>query len=435
MDEREANIDVVFRNGLKDYEVLPPTEIWDKVGPVIRKRQQPFIIFRAAALIAVALSLSFLAYRWSREISPVQAELIQAQNTRITVRPPVDAILQPGGNNRSAAALLSDASLPAYQPDMLSIPVNNQIIQSVGSPSVSVALSSGEASVAEKSNLQVISNPGIGSLKPDVGDLPLIQENIKQDKPGRWSITAIASPSYYSRISKGNNEAVAQMIASEKPVLSYSGGVGLSYRVNRRFSIQSGIYYARIGQELPGISSYSGFMKINPVKGTDYFEVLTVNGTIHTSNADIFLSDNYKGDRVFSMSGDFIDPVKAELNYINNSLQQNFNYLELPLVIRYKIVDRTLDFNIVGGVSSNLLVSNSVSAGVGNGSKIGETGGLNAITFSSSLGMGMEYNLSNKLSLNLEPTFRYYLNSFGSLPGMSIHPFSFGVFSGVSYKF
>jgi len=40
MDEREANIDVVFRNGLKDYEVLPPPEVWDKISPAVLEQQR-----------------------------------------------------------------------------------------------------------------------------------------------------------------------------------------------------------------------------------------------------------------------------------------------------------------------------------------------------------------------------------------------------------
>jgi hypothetical protein len=31
MDERGANIDILFRNGLKDYEVLPPPEVWNNI--------------------------------------------------------------------------------------------------------------------------------------------------------------------------------------------------------------------------------------------------------------------------------------------------------------------------------------------------------------------------------------------------------------------
>jgi opacity protein-like surface antigen len=207
--------------------------------------------------------------------------------------------------------------------------------------------------------------------------------------------------------------------------------VALSYRINKRFSVQSGIYYSNIGQELSGISSYSGFGKYNDSKSSG-FSVISASGTIYTDNDDVFLLDNNSQTKY---SNDF-DPVKAELQYIDNSLRQSFNYLELPVVVRYKVVDKTLDFNIIGGVSSNVLVSNTVSAGsTGNKHKIGGTDGLNMLTFSSSLGMGMEYNLSEKLSMNLEPVFRYYINPFGAIPGMNIHPYSFGVFSGISYRF
>ncbi len=61
-----------------------------------------------------------------------------------------------------------------------------------------------------------------------------------------------------------------------------------------------------------------------------------------------------------------------------------------------------------------------------------------SIAYSSAahLGMGMEYSITNNLSFNFEPTFRYYLNSFNNLAGMSsLHPYTFGVFSGLSYKF
>jgi hypothetical protein len=69
MVERGANIDIVFRNGLKDYEVLPPPEVWDNIHPVIKRKQRPFLLIRAAALIAVVLTMSFLAYWWSMEVS------------------------------------------------------------------------------------------------------------------------------------------------------------------------------------------------------------------------------------------------------------------------------------------------------------------------------------------------------------------------------
>ncbi|HPM18639.1 MAG TPA: hypothetical protein PK288_06660 [Bacteroidales bacterium] len=108
----------------------------------------------------------------------------------------------------------------------------------------------------------------------------------------------------------------------------------------------------------------------------------------------------------------------------------------MPLILRYKLIDKDLDFNLIGGFSYNMLINNSVYTYV-NGSKyqVGETEGLNPLMVSSSLGMGLEYNLSRKISLNLEPTFRYYLNPFSQTQAVKTHPYSFGLFSGLSYRF
>jgi hypothetical protein len=104
--------------------------------------------------------------------------------------------------------------------------------------------------------------------------------------------------------------------------------------------------------------------------------------------------------------------------------------------VRYKVIDRTLGMNIVGGISYNQLLNNSAYA-IAGGIKylIGSTEGLYPITLSSSFGLGMEYSLSPKLSINLEPTFRYYLTPMSGQGGSSLHPYTFGIFSGVSYKF
>ena len=112
------------------------------------------------------------------------------------------------------------------------------------------------------------------------------------------------------------------------------------------------------------------------------------------------------------------------------------SYLELPVFLRYKVIDKTLGINVIGGVSYNMLLDNSVYTEI-DGSKymVGTTEGLNMFSISSSLGMGMEYKFSSKLSLNLEPTFRYYMNTFNSSASSHFHPYSFGIFSGLSYKF
>ena len=221
----------------------------------------------------------------------------------------------------------------------------------------------------------------------------------------------MASPTYYSNFNSGNDALSKQLMSSEQPLVSYSGGVAFSYKISKRFSIQSGLYYSSFGQKIDGINSYSGFQQYQVTKGGPNFEVLTANGTVYTNNPDVFLSANGTNRVLTAYTNDVFDPKKASLQPVSNSLDQNFSYLELPVILKYKIVDKTIGINLIGGLSYNLLVNNSVYTTVdGTKYSIGKTEGLNPLTLSSSLGMGMEYNFSGKLSLNLEPTFRYYLN-------------------------
>ncbi|MBK9390580.1 MAG: outer membrane beta-barrel protein, partial [Bacteroidetes bacterium] len=214
-------------------------------------------------------------------------------------------------------------------------------------------------------------------------------------------------------------------------------GVGLAYKISSRFSIQSGLYYSSLGQEVGGVNAYSGFEQYDNSKGDHNFEIVTASGTVYTSNSDVFLNSYNLPARVQTYyTSDVFDPVKANLSYVSSTIYQDLSFLEFPVILRYKVLESKVDLNVVGGMSYNFLLNNSVYT-ENNGIKypIGTTEGLNAVSLSSSLGMGMEYNLSDNLSLNLEPTFRYYINPFNSGKTTGFHPYSIGIFSGLSYKF
>jgi hypothetical protein len=273
-------------------------------------------------------------------------------------------------------------------------------------------------------------------LEIKYADLQYFPDNSPVKPVERWSVAAMASPTYFSRINSGGDALSSQIINSEQPLFSYSGGVSFSYKISKRFSIQSGLYYSSLGQKVDGINSFSGFSEYNETKGSHSFEVPTSNGTVYANNPDVFLSANGAERVVTAYTKDVFDPKKASLQPVSSSLNQNFSYLEFPVVVRYKLVDKTIGINLIGGLSYNVLVHNTVTTTLdGNIFPVGDTKGLNPLSLSSSLGMGMEYNISNKLSLNLEPTFRYYLNPFSVSTGSFMHPYTFGIFSGVSYKF
>jgi Outer membrane protein beta-barrel domain len=440
MDEKGANIDLLFRNGLKDFEVLPPPGLWEGIHSAVKVKTRPIVYFRAAAAVTVLLTMSFLAYRWSIETSLEPAGSVIAFNVPASspvIYKPIDNIqnLQEG---RYVAAKSSSGILIETE-NQTAI---NEEIETISSPEQIL-------NVPESKNLYLTKNELINSLelKPlnsykgnpiaiQYPDLQYPQMNTVAKAVKRWSIEALASPTYYSTFTSGNDQLTSQLTSTEDPLFSYSGGVSFSYKISKRFSIQSGIYYSSLGQRIDGIYSFSGFQKYNESKGSPSFKVPTTSGTVYTSNPDIFLAAYGNGKVYTTYTNDVFDPNKASLQYISNSLTQNLSYLELPVIVKYKVIDKMIGINIIGGLSYNLLVSNSAYA-VKDGTKysVGDTKGLNPLALSSSLGMGMEYNLSDKLSLNLEPTFRYYLDPFSITTGSLIHPYSFGIFSGVSYKF
>lgn len=440
MDERRANIDIVFRNGLKDFEVLPPPEVWDNIHPHIKTRKKSYIFLKAAALITILLTLSFLAYRWSSEVSTGIENNVTALNEEAgssDISPTTDIPVNVAVNKINSIESVRK-SLISDIPENV-IESENQMIQS---PDVAYLPETGSLSMnSVRPVSSIFSAPlkswQINSFENKKTDQYYLQDISPEKSPERWSIAAMASPTYYSRFNSGNSDLSKELVASEQPVISYSGGVAFTYKINKRFSIQSGLYYSSLDQDVTGVVSYGGFQKYDNTKGDHNFEVLTTNGNIYTNNSDVFLMAGGKGDRIItSFTKDVFDPQKASLQYINNKMRQNLSYLEMPVVLRYKVVDKSIDLNLIGGVSYNLLVNNSAYTTVDGGKyPIGKTAGLNPMSLSSLLGMGMEYNFTGNLSLNFEPTFRYYLNPFNETTGLRNHPYSFGIFSGISYKF
>jgi hypothetical protein len=440
MVDREANIDIVFRNGLKDYEVLPPADVWDKVRPAVRIKQRPVIILRAAAMVAVVLSLSFLAYKWSMNLSDqlgdsslavipesgIQSDLSSERSISRKDATPVVARLEQVkfvSNNET------DISVPVVSDGQLA-PVLDSVDPENG-PSFK------GNSLKSKNETINLDKSFPGKYKPALNSPVVVSEVPAKAESERWTIAALVTPTYYSGFNTDHNAITSMLVSKEQPIVSYSGGVAFAYKINKRLSVQSGIYYSSLGNELSGISSFAGFEPYDKTKGDHNFEVLTTDGTVYTNNSDVFLVDNISEARISTRyTSDVFDPAKADLQYLNNSLTQNFTYLELPLFLKYKLVDKTLGFDVIGGLSSNFLVNNAVYSTVNGGKyQVGRTEGMNPVALSSSLGMGMEYNFSKNISLNLEPTFRYYLNPFTGTDGTRVHPYSFGIFSGLSYKF
>lgn len=435
MFEREPNIDIVFRNGLKSLEVLPPADVWDNIPPMPVKHTRLRIISGIAAGVAALVSLTLLATWYVRNNStPVMlAEVAAPDNTG------------------------RDVSLDIAGADPVTRPGEARVVNFV--PAVSSGEPAGQAPVTIKADEPaLLASSDIEPQREETGEpVQLFPDEITVITAGRFAganeslKTSLTNPSSGKAAQRfiigaslspamgfshsGQDTRMAELINSEKSRPAYSTGVSVGYRISDRLTIQSGIGLASIGQTISDVAVYAGLSDYYAVKSSYLYSVETTSGVILAGNTDLYLTDSK--DRVGTLiQGNMADPSKYALTQVGSDIQQVFRYLELPVMIRYKLIDKRVGLNLSGGMAYGFLVDNAAYTGEGSDIvRVGYTEGINTFNLSSQLGLGMEYNISQKITFNLEPVFRYYVTPLSDISGSLYKPYSVGFSSGFFFKF
>ncbi|MCM0665023.1 PorT family protein [Flavobacterium tyrosinilyticum] len=118
-------------------------------------------------------------------------------------------------------------------------------------------------------------------------------------------------------------------------------------------------------------------------------------------------------------------------------LVQNLSYYELPLEFNYAIKkdESKIGIEAFTGFSFLILDKNKLYLKSENVSQqnIGEAKNLSGANFSYNLGLGLSYKLTERIALDINPLFKYYLSTFNK--NEEAKPYSISLQSGVSYKF
>jgi len=434
MFEREPNIDIVFRNGLKNMEVLPPADVWENIPPVHVRQSLFRVVTGIAAGIAALVSLTLLAswYLRSNNTGNQLAELTLASGEQQAVRidgtvstpvavnaetPPEAVIIPSSVNDRviektlivpveEPMRLLADADMNlANENDDRSLPVSGDEI---------TVIASGRLTGGDEVQALTLS-----PANPDA----VIQ---------RFLVGASMSPTM-GFSPGGEDMRLSELMNGEKSRPAFATGLTFGYKISDRLTIQSGIGLSSIGQTITGVDVFAGLSNFYAVKSSYLYSVETASGLILAGNTDLYLAD--KQARVGTLVQG-ADPSKYQLTQVGDDIQQVFRYLELPLMLRYKVIDSRLGLNLSGGFAYGLLVDNMAYTGTGSDMvQVGHTEGINIHNLSSQLGLGMEYSISSKISFNLEPVFKYYVTPISDIYGAFYKPYSLGVWSGFFFKF
>lgn len=439
MFKREPNIDFVFRNGLKNFEVLPPSDVWDDIPPVKIYRKRRTAFYTAAAAIAMLMTASIaMAYIFRRPAVVTGNIASLTQEKPVPASASVSNKVSETGTGASPAIVIKD-KFTMHAAEETENQTASASAANVGLLKEDMAVPADEE-IAENTGRETDRHPDLAALFNVPGFqttpgsiIPVQQEKLKQ-KTSRFMLGGSLVPAINIVSGKGDNSTNG-LLKSENSLPELTANISVRYNINPRFSIQTGVGVTTMGQIVRGIDVYAGLSDYYSIKGKYTYSVQTSSGVVIAENKDIRISDE-SGDRVNAVIAGVIDPSKLPLDYVNNDLRQRFRYLEVPVVARYKLIDRRIDLNVSGGFSYGYLVENVAFAKIDNRDvRVGYTEGVNRHALNSQMGLGVEYNISRSFTFNIEPVVRYSLTPFSNASDVADRSYSFGIFSGLFFKF
>lgn len=255
-----------------------------------------------------------------------------------------------------------------------------------------------------------------------------IQDDVKDEKKkknkieDRWKVSPSIAPVYFNTLGAGSSIHEQFNQNSKTGNVNMSYGVRGSYAVSEKLSVRAGVNKVTLG--------YS----------TD--DVFVLNNASSTPSDQRFalknvaLKDEIQGTSFVSVEEfNFAQIPSVISNQIIGSIDQKLGFIEIPLELEYELSNKKLGLRVLGGFSALFLNENEVYSTLNEETTlIGSATNINKTSFSANLGVGFDFKLSEKFKLNLEPTFKYQLNTFNNTSG-DFKPYFIGIYSGFSFKF
>jgi len=260
------------------------------------------------------------------------------------------------------------------------------------------------------------------SIEEAIAELEELTNEKEKEVLNRWRISPNVAPVYFNSLGEGSN-IHSQFVENGKTSnISMSYGIAASYAINKKLKIRTGVSNVNFDYRTNDVMTTIGLAR-SAANSQSSIPNIKLNQNASTSN---FMS----GKAVSLASAPEI--VKSSKM---TSLEQQFGFIEVPLELEYSLIDKKLGLNVIGGFSTFFLNNNNLFlVEQGGSSLIGESANLNDVSYSANFGLGMFYNFSKAFQFNLEPMFKYQINTFNNTSG-DFQPFFMGVYTGFSFKF
>jgi hypothetical protein len=447
-----------LKDKLGDYRADPPEKVWEEISGQLgkgRNRRGIYVLLLAAASLALALTLGIHFFGPDLSRRPISREELPADSSPQQADSGEDRTIAPPANGPEE--LPQPGPVMAMKQERGNEPLPEDapvVIPGPGPETGGEAPRDVEVETLPETRPLAIADTGLeaeGDAAPQEGEAETIRLDsaaesgteqfpfVEPDngKASRWTVGAAVSPLYSYR-----DAASVSMPAgtAESGILSYSTGVHVSYRRNSRLAIETGVYYNKTGLSIgaPGIRVFSKRLDyMNYGTGSQEALITTISNTV--GNIVAYSGDIYmNGYKINAENGPaaYDNMVPSMVESSESGIQQHLDYLEVPFNLRYSVIDRTIELQLVGGISTNFLVGNYVTADGASGPEdIGYLSNINKFNYSGNAGLGMIYHMGGKLSLMVEPRFRYFLNSVNDSSLPATRPYSIGLYTGLNFTF
>lgn len=483
MQDSRHPLDELFSVKLEQFEIEPPAEVWARLEKNLEKKKKKRIFVwmirtGLAASLVLVLATGWYLTMQKHAATENNEQITQNQSINQNNTPPKQIVNrepvmdeQPTHDRNVVASMPSPHATQKHSSliSQCSPPENSfaeaelSIVRSQASEELSplkslvAAIPSGHSVMAQ---LTVFPSDDVVLTE---SDRAIIASNIEQQRAKeqhtpqgqRWSVGAALSPSQqYDEILAFNNsgldaavvdpsETLNQPSVNQGYDLNLDGGLNVSYQVSKRLALQSGVNYNTISQNSSQIPvSFAGHNWIS--NRNDYTYQSEVSNTVNTGTTN----NNPSAINTLLGIANLTLPAGTELVLLNNKTSeysewaenyqfaQQAGYVEIPFTARYQLLGNRLALHVLGGISANILVSNQ--AYLLNGQEIlarGQVEDLSLFTLSSSMGMGLNYGLSQRFNLSVEPVLKMMLNDLNRDADFVAKPYTFGIYTGISYRF
>ncbi len=452
MPVNDQNIDNLFQENLKGFKEKPPGYAWGKIKEelVLKRKNRRVMLFRwsaavAAIFIAFLTGYYFASFNLDNEPSAPQRQEMTAmsessanktvEEKQIFAQTFTDyseeKVMGPAPPITTTEKMFFDE--PSRSPDNEAVAINESL-PVVTSDEKKLELTKKEPVLPEPINTST--------------DKPVIQPNQfvpsgdealafdtdwvtpkTENKTGKWTIGGKLAPVYaYRTISIKKEDLPATIIPDESyynnmenEIYSFSGGVDLKYHIRKKLSFQTGLFYSKLGQVNNDVVAYR--------YPDDKYEFV-----IPTSVGPIDINSEKIPKEL--ADSDIREDSTGNILYFNADIYQNFEYIEVPLLINYKILDKRFGVQLAGGLSPGFMVNNNAYFQVDKQEiMIDRSEEFYTVIYNSVVGLGLNYAVSKKLNFSLSPTFKYSLRSIRKDHSIEYYPYSFSIYTGISYSF